>query len=354
MHSLFWSVTTSMLRALPPEIAHDVAIWGLRRRLVPTWGLSLANGAVQSDLQADCRGVGILRHPIGLAAGFDKQAQCVSALERCGFAAIEVGTVTPLAQPGNPKPRLFRQKQVLSLVNRFGFNSVGIEAFLANLQRCRLPRESTVPVWINLGKNKETSPSHAIDDYENLMLAADGLNLPITVNLSSPNTPGLRDLASPEFIARLAKKCPSPQRLWLKFDPDMDKAALQSLVSAVASQGLAGVILSNTHRVEQPEPGGQSGHALTFLATRSLEWAYEVHRGALPMIASGGIFTGLDVFHRLQRGADFVQIYTSFVYEGPPVIARLLRELRQVMTQYGYKNVGELQQSAREHGKGIL
>jgi dihydroorotate dehydrogenase len=105
--------------------------------------------------------------------------------------------------------------------------------------------------------------------------------------------------------------------------------------------------------VEQPEPGGQSGHALTFLATRSLEWAYEVHKGSLPMIASGGIFTGLDVFHRLQRGADFVQIYTAFVYEGPLVIKRLLQELRLVMAQYGFKSVRELHESARDQRKGI-
>ncbi len=353
MQSLFWSVMTAMLRALPPEIAHDLAIWGLRHGMVPKWGLDPVSIEPQGELQAHCRGVGILRHPIGLAAGFDKQAQCVKALEQCGFAAIEVGTVTPLAQPGNPKPRLFRQRKAMSLVNRFGFNSVGMDTFLQNLQSASLRQESTVPLWINLGKNKDTSPSHAINDYEKLMLAADSLNLPITVNLSSPNTPGLRELASPEFIATLAKRCPSPQRLWLKFDPDMEKRSLQSLVETVASQGLAGVILSNTHRVEQPEPGGQSGHALTFLATRSLEWAYEVHKGSLPMIASGGIFTGLDVFHRLQRGADFVQIYTAFVYEGPLVIKRLLQELRLVMAQYGFKSVRELHESARDQRKGI-
>jgi len=330
------------LRLLPPEAAHDLAIAFLKGGLATpfkTPELSMA-----SALPTRVAGIGSLPHPIALAAGFDKQALAVSGLAQLGFSAVELGTVTPLAQSGNPKPRLFRVKDAHAVINRFGFNSQGMGAFADNLKafdRRDLPQ---VKIGVNVGKNKQTPDESAAKDFLIQLRQFAPVADYLVVNLSSPNTPGLRGLAQPAFVAELSQNL-DPQitgKVWIKFDPDSPKRDFQAVVESVEKNGFAGVVLTNTHRVEWPEAGGLSGAPLAVASTQRLEWAYEVLQGRLPMIASGGVMSGIDVFQKLARGASLVQVYTAMIYRGPWVVLKLLRELDAEMRLRGFKSVQEV------------
>ncbi len=335
---LFAYLGTGLLRLFPAELAHELGMWALERGV-----LNILPEPYLAPLPVGMRtvipGVGELDHPIGLAAGFDKNARCPQAFARMGFSFIEVGTVTPKGQPGNPKPRLFRQSEQHALINRMGFNGDGSEAVAARIRSYKWPKER-VPLGINCGKNKDTPADLAIDDYLRVITAFDELASYFVVNISSPNTPGLRDLATPEFIESLAYEVGSKApKIWIKLDPDMERPYFQKMIAAITKQGFRGVILTNTHRVVYPEVGGQSGHPLMALSTACLEWAYAEHRGTLPMIASGGIFSGADVYAKLIRGAAAVQIYAALVYQGPWVVQRLLRELAAELKLRGFSHV---------------
>jgi len=321
---------TRVLRAMPAEFAHNIAMTGLERGWVDLLPCPRLEDYV-SGLRMRVAGVGELSHPIGLAAGMDKDARAVSAFSKLGFSFYECGTVTPQPQPGNPKPRMFRQPDQLGLVNRMGFNSRGAQAVARRLKRLNWSHHS-MPLGINIGKNKLTAEHNASDDYvqafEQLVMFAKY----VVINISSPNTEGLRSLASHDFLSLLAERLSGHlHKLWIKLDPDMDKRSFQNAIEAIISCGFQGVVLTNTHKVNKPEWGGQSGHPLASLACSRLEWAYEVHRGELPMIASGGILSGNDVLQRVLRGASAVQIYTALVYRGPWAVAELLTELMEEM-----------------------
>lgn len=328
-------IGTACLRLLPAETAHDVGMWLLARGLLDKLPAPPI-AALSAGLKVQIPGIGELPHPIGLAAGFDKNARCPAAFAQMGFSFLEVGTVTPRPQPGNPRPRLFRQPEQKAIINRMGFNSDGAVTVAQRLRAYAWDHER-VPLGVNCGKNKDTSPDQAIADYLQVITSFKELARYFVVNISSPNTPGLRDLATPSFVRGLADELGSLlPRIWIKIDPDMARAEFQDLVHAIADRGFQGIIVSNTHRVEWPQAGGQSGHPLMAPATACLEWAYEVHRGLLPMIASGGILSGVDVFHKLARGATAVQIYTALVYRGPWVVARLLVELAEELKLRGF------------------
>ncbi len=332
---------TAMLRLLPAETAHDLGMNLLAHGLLehlPTPFIEPLTAGMGVDLP----GIGSLAHPIGLAAGFDKHCRVPSAFARMGFSMLEIGTVTPQAQPGNPKPRLFRQPEQLALVNRMGFNSDGAATVADRLRRLNW-RHDLVPLGINCGKNKNTPNERAIDDYLQVMAAFSDLAHYFVVNISSPNTPGLRELATPTFIQCLADEIGSLlPKVWVKLDPDMNRSEFQAMIEAIAERGFRGIIVSNTHRVVQPEAGGQSGHPLMALSTACLEWAYEVHRGALPMIATGGVLSGADIFQKMVRGASAVQIYTALVYRGPWVVQQLLVELAAELKLRGISHVQDI------------
>lgn len=311
-------------------------MWMLERGLLDTLPAPPFE-ALSTGLRVTLPGIGELPHPLGLAAGFDKNARCPMAFARMGFAFLEIGTVTPRPQPGNPRPRLFRYPEQRALVNRMGFNSDGSLTVADRLRRQKWDHER-VPLGVNCGKNKDTPPAGATADYLQVIASFKDLARYFVINISSPNTPGLRDLATPSFVHGLADELAGMlPRVWVKIDPDMGRRELQDLVHAIADRGFQGIIISNTHRVEAPEAGGQSGHPLMAPSTACLEWAYEVHRGLLPMIATGGVLSGVDVFHKLARGATAVQIYTALVYRGPWVVARLLVELAEELRLRGFK-----------------
>lgn len=342
--ALFARWGTALLRLLPAEAAHDVGMWMLERDLIDFLPLPSLSPLLDG-MDAQVPGVGDLAHPIGLAAGFDKNARAPKGFSRMGLSFLELGTITPRPQSGNPKPRLFRLEDQDGLINRMGFNSHGAERVRSRLEKLAWNHDP-VPLGINLGKNKDTSEDAAIEDYSHGLEVFAPYARYFVINVSSPNTEGLRGLANEHFLKELAFRHKKDLgKIWVKLDPDMPKKTFQSLVQALAEAGFQGLVLTNTHRVEQPEKGGMSGHPIALQANACLEWAYEVTRGSLPLIASGGILSGQDVYQRIARGASAVQIYTSLVYRGPLAVFMMLQELRNEMDLRGVKFLSDVKGS---------
>lgn len=352
-----WCVYTVMLEfvarfmrsMLPAEPAHHMALWALQQRSVRSW---LRPPYMQQDLSVEVPGgIGRVKHPIGLAAGFDKDGVAISGLMQCGFSCIEIGTVTPQPQLGHPRPRMFRLKERQELVNCMGFPSRGAEDVAQRLQQWKKLQD--YPIGVNVGKNKETSLERATDDYLWLIQRFQDLAQYFVVNVSSPNTEKLRKLADPLFLRILQEKICDVQsglvsKVWIKLDPDSDRRSFQKTMEAIVQCSYAGVILTNTHAVRQPYLGGLSGHSLRSLSLQRLQWAREVHQGQLGMIACGGISTGLDVLESLRCGASMVQIYTAFVYRGPAAVSKILYELSCEIQQIGAKSLCEVITAMRE------
>lgn len=329
---------TALLRILPPEAAHDVGMALLERGMMDKLPAPSLEPLV-AGLRTRIPGIGELPHPFGLAAGFDKNCRAPGAFARMGFSFVELGTITPRPQPGNPKPRLFRLPDERAIINRMGFNSDGAATVASRLKVLKWDHER-VPLGINCGKNKDTPVERAMSDFLQIVETFKDLARYFVINISSPNTPGLRELATPLFIGGLADELGSAlPKTWIKLDPDMDRRYFQDLIEVIAEHGFQGVILSNTHRVAYPQIGGQSGHPLMCPSTTCLEWAHAVHGGSLPMIGVGGVLSGVDAFHKLARGALAVQIYTALVYRGPWVVARLLMELAAELSLRGFATV---------------
>ncbi len=332
MHPFLATAAQRALRRLDPERAHRIALSALamadRLRLTP---------GIRRDPRLARRVMGLdFPTPIGLAAGFDKDAAATPAYGALGFGFVEIGTVTPRPQPGNPAPRLFRLEADRAVINRMGFNNRGIEACVARLraQRARIG----VPVGLNVGINKDGADPER--DYPALVEAAAGVADYVVINVSSPNTPGLRDLQTEARLAAIldavGARMPAATRLLVKLAPDLADAAIGNLVRVVGASCATGVIVSNT-TVARPlglrgphagEAGGLSGPPLAARAMAMLDLAVASRgSGALVIIACGGIATGRDVARRLDAGADLVQLYTSFAYNGPSLLPRLARAL---------------------------
>ncbi|PAA90406.1 hypothetical protein BOX15_Mlig021059g1, partial [Macrostomum lignano] len=350
----------SVHRLLDPETAHRLAIWGLAR--APSWLLTstATQAAPQLSIKAFNRD---FPHPVGLAAGFDKDAQAVDSLFRLGFSFVEVGSVTPLPQPGNPKPRVFRLSADSAIINRYGFNSCGHEQALVNL------RSASASGWVgvNLGANK--SSSDPAGDYalgaRKFASTADYL----VINVSSPNTPGVRDLQRRQKLQNLlagvlaaadeavkldgwkGKRGVGRPPVLLKISPDCSDQELADICAVAESVGADGLIISNT-TVSRPsslsassdltgQAGGLSGQPLAVLANRAISSAYRLTGGRMPIIGVGGLCSGADALEKLESGACLLQLYTALVYEGPPVVNRINRELEALLKAKGYRSVAD-------------
>ena len=259
------------------------------------------------------------RSPVGIAGGFDKNATMMPFLAALGFGFIEVGTVTLKPQPGNPKPRLFRRPQDKALVNRMGFNNDGADAIASRLRAW----ESTVPVFVNVGKNRDVPLEGAVGAYVECYRRVAPHADAAVLNLSSPNTPGLRDLQRPEHLEALLNGVRSVKAgpVLVKIAPDLDDAQIAEICD-VCQKLADGMICTNTTAVEG---GGLSGAPLLEKSTSVLRKVRERVGPAYPLVGVGGIFTADDVRAKIAAGADLVQIYTSFVYEGPMIAKRLSR-----------------------------
>lgn len=337
---------TKLLHLLPAEVAHHLSINMLRYFPVKNM---IADIDVQ-DLTQDYWGLKF-SHPLGLAAGFDKHAEVFDKLGQLGFSFVEIGSITPRPQPGNPKPRLFRLDEYQAIINRYGFNSKGMEFAAQSLNK--YPR--TCVMGINLGKNKETQ--NPIDDF---LLGAEKLidhASYFTINISSPNTPGLRDLQTPEAllpiiegIQDIIRKKSTATPLLVKVSPDMTESQESALFEFLLDCAVDGIIIANTTTQREgvqasqyaAEAGGLSGPPIRSRSTAMLRRAYQRAQGKIILIGCGGISSGYDAYEKLCAGANLLQIYTAFVYQGPQVIRRILLELKSLLAKAGVNHIREI------------
>ena len=329
----------AVLRRFDPETAHGLAITALKSVPLP------APRADDPILATQIAGLS-LSNPIGLAAGLDKNGEALHGLSRLGFGFVECGSVTPLPQAGNPKPRLFRLSQDRAIINRMGFNNAGLEAFADHLSR----RPDAV-VGANLGANKDTEDRAA--DYVTGLKRLAGLSDYFTINISSPNTPGLRALqgreALDDLLGRIAEARTTPAPVFLKIAPDLTPAEIAMIVEAALAHGIDALIVSNT-TLDRPdsltspdrgEAGGLSGAPLRGKALAALRDAAEAAEGRLPLIGVGGIGSGQDVWERLRAGASAIQIYSALIYDGPGLVGRIKRDLAARLRAEGFSSVAE-------------
>lgn len=336
---------TALLRQMDAERAHEMAIAGLRY---------LPLGVPKDDpILRTCVAGLDLPNPVGLAAGLDKNAVAIRGLGGLGFGFVECGSVTPRPQSGNPRPRLFRLEEDRAVINRMGFNNDGLDAFADRLAH----RPPGVVVGANLGANKDADDR--IADYETGLRRLGGLADYLTVNVSSPNTPGLRGLQTVEalepLLARIQGARPTDRPVFLKIAPDLSDADIGRIVEASLQYRLDGLIVSNTtldrpetlRSVRATEAGGLSGAPLKDLARRTLTAAAEAADGRLPLIAVGGIADGGETYARIRAGASAVQLYSALVFEGPGLVRRIKADLVARLKADGFSTVGEAVGTAR-------
>ena len=347
------------LRRLDAEQAHRLAVAALRSGLVAA---AYPPGRDDPALAMTLWGQ-TFSTPVGLAAGFDKNAEAVDPALKLGFGFVEIGAVTPKPQPGNPRPRLFRLENDRAVINRFGFNSDGLAAVVQRLAR-RSPRPGvgrSGVVGVNLGKNKESADAAA--DYG---AVAEGLTPYVdylAINVSSPNTPGLRRLQDAAAVANIigatragrdralksASGTTASPPILLKLAPDLDWTELRDIVAAARAENIDGLIISNTTTARPPslvspardETGGLSGAPLFEPSTRMLRKAYEFSEGRLPLIGVGGIFSGADAYAKIRAGASLVQIYSGLVFQGPGLVGRIKRELAVFLKRDGFSRLAD-------------
>jgi dihydroorotate dehydrogenase len=330
------------LQVLAAEDAHGVTIAALRAGLGPR-----ASAAVEPILATELAGLR-LPSPIGLAAGFDKNAEVAGAMLAAGFGFVECGTVTPLPQAGNPRPRLFRLTEDRAVINRMGFNNKGLETFAH-----RLARRPRGVVGANVGANKDSADR--IGDYVKGLIRLAGLADYFTVNVSSPNTPGLRALQTGEALAELlgrigeARPVLAGAPVFLKVAPDLEAADVEAISDAVAAHGIAGVIVSNTTLDRPPglasrhrsEAGGLSGAPLMAPATRVLAEFRQAARGRFGLIGVGGVASGADAYAKIRAGAGAVQLYSALVFQGPSLVTGMARDLAARLRADGFASIAE-------------
>lgn len=309
-------------------------------------------------------------NPVGLAAGFDKNAQWFNQLARLGFGSIEVGTITRLAQPGNPKPRLFRLSADRALINRMGFNNDGAQAVADRLKHTRI----SPILGINIGLTKVTPLDLASDDYRGSFELLFPYAAYFTVNVSSPNTPGLRSLQDREPLSRLlhslrelndqlaSQHQQSPRPILLKIAPDLTNAALDDVLAMASEQRIAGLIATNTTisreglttpraTIESIGNGGLSGRPLTERSRQVVRYLYEQSQGTMPIVGVGGLMNGDDVCEMMRSGASLVQTYTGFIYGGPRFVHNVLKTLQKRLDEAGVDSISQIVGTATAIGR---
>ncbi|WDF70833.1 quinone-dependent dihydroorotate dehydrogenase [Sphingobacterium oryzagri] len=329
--------------SMNPEMAHHQVTGGLRK-FNKIWGAKTLLKSIYAveDKRLEREVFGLkFKNPVGLAAGFDKNAEYIEEMAGLGFGFIEIGTVTPRPQPGNDKPRMFRLVQDAGLINRMGFNNQGADVAAARLQQ--LTDRKNLIIGGNIGKNKLTPNEEAVNDYIYCFNALfDGVDY-FVVNVSSPNTPGLRDLQEKEPLKHIlhtlqqlniSKAVQKP--ILLKIAPDLTNSQLDDIVEIVTETQIAGVIATNTTIARdglQSEPtlvkemGGVSGKPLTKRSTEVIRYLSKKSNGSFPIIGVGGIHSGQDALDKIAAGASLVQLYTGFIYEGPALVSQICKTL---------------------------
>ncbi len=336
---MLYSIARSALFKLDPELAHDVALKSLKKlescHLAGVFGQKVLKPRTLLGLSFD--------NAVGLAAGLDKNGEYIDALAAMGFGFIEVGTVTARPQPGNPKPRMFRLPARDALINRLGFNNQGLDAFLVNVARAKYKGV----LGLNIGKNFDTPNHNAVDDYVTCLRGVFPHASYVTVNVSSPNTKGLRDLQAAAQLEQLLAALKAEQQtlakqhrrqvpLLLKIAPDLNLAAIRDVAALLLQYGFEGAIATNTTVSRDAvtglkhatEAGGLSGRPLFSPSTEILRELVKQLKGNIPVIGVGGIMSADDAQQKINAGASLVQIYTGFIYRGPQLVADCARQIQ--------------------------
>jgi dihydroorotate dehydrogenase len=337
----FFPLAGPLLRLIDPETAHRLTLYALRLGLAPGGPPSDAPELAVSALGLD------FSNPVGLAAGFDKNAEVPDAMLRLGFGFVEIGSVTPQPQVGNPRPRLFRLPEDRAVINRNGFNNDGLDVVERRLSARR--RGGPGIVGANVGANKDS-----IDRAQDYVIGVERL-VPLadymTINISSPNTPGLRDLQGRDELNDLlsrVKALGGKRPVVLKIAPDLDAEGKEIIAEAALSHAIDGLIISNTTTARpnlagrhRAQAGGLSGAPLFAASTAVLADMYTLTGGDITLIGAGGISTGADAYAKIRAGATLVQLYTALVYQGPGLVGKIKAELVELLRRDGFSQIGE-------------
>lgn len=360
--SLYSLIVRPLLFRLPAETAHHFALSSLSVALRSSPICAAAKRRYQTTPFGNLKRFGVsFSNPVGLAAGFDKNGEAADALSALGFGFIEVGTVTSEAQPGNPRPRIFRLTRDRALINRLGFNNCGARQLVKNI---RAHRPDCV-LGINIGKSRSVPVDQAIPDYLETLKIVHEVADYIAVNVSSPNTPHLRELQQPEMLSQLLNALQERNReladqyslassrpLLLKIAPDLNDDELKPIVEVAQQKGISGIIATNTsvsraglrtapERIAAIGDGGLSGAPLRDRSNEVIRKIYLLTKGTLPIIGVGGVFTAEDAWEKICSGASLIQLYTGFIYEGPSVARNINEGLRQILSKEGFVSLDE-------------
>ena len=332
-----------IIKFFPPELAHNLAI---------KFFSNFKKEITSDDPMLNTKVCNLqFTNPIGLAAGFDKNGEACEGLICLGFGFVEIGTITINPQYGNKKPRIFRLLEDKAIINRLGFNNVGAEKVLENIQNSDIVNSSSL-LGINLGKNLDSK--HPFEDYVKLLRIFNKKASYITLNISSPNTPDLRKLEQKDNLDKLVKKISSFKRknsinvpVFIKIDPDLSRNELGDIADIILSSSIEGVIISNTsiHRSSDlinknaNQKGGISGLPIKTKSNQLLKDFYILTNGKIPLIGVGGISTGKDAYERILNGASLIQLYTALVYKGPSVVNNIKEELIYLLKKDNYKSI---------------
>jgi|TARA_B110000881_G_C18556651_1_gene507329 dihydroorotate dehydrogenase len=341
-----FSILRPYIFSLDPEVAHELAIKSLKFNFIPE---SFFQVPGEDILETNFLGIKF-KNPIGLAAGFDKSAEVYNSLYKFGFGFVEVGTITPRKQLGNPKPRMFRLEKDKALINRLGFNNDGLDIISKRIS-------SNVPngiLGINIGPNKDTK--NKINDFSTCLLELHSKAHYITINISSPNTEGLRDFHEKDSLSKLLdnivklkknKKIKKP--LFLKISPDIGEKDIEQINELIFKYHINGIILSNTtdsnrnklEDTKKNEKGGLSGLPLRDLSTKIIRKFYQLTKGRIPIIGVGGVDSGESAFEKISAGANAVQLYTGMIYNGPGIVKKIKKELIDILKKEKIKNIDQ-------------
>lgn len=343
------SIIFKIVKNFPPEISHNITLKLLK--YYSNYGKKFEHPSLSQHI------FGLdFSNPIGMAAGFDKNADVIDSLFGFGFGFVEVGTVTPQPQFGNDKPRIFRLKEDSAIINHLGFNNKGSKYVEKKLKKLNLNPLSNRIVGINISKNKETK--NYLNDYNYCLEKLGPLAHYVVINISSPNTPGLRDLQNRGQIEKLVQSIKDKKNniislnntpIFFKIAPDMDEEQIRDIALMSLANNIDGLIISNS-TIDRPktlnsnfkdEIGGLSGQPLFLKSTLMLKKMYLLTNGQIPLIGVGGISNALECYKKIKAGASLVQLYTSLTYQGPQIINSILKELVNILKTDGYKNIKE-------------
>lgn len=356
-----YRIIRPLLFCLPPESAHNLAMASLTSTLKSRAVRAFVERRTRTEAFPRLNRFGLeFTNPLGLAAGFDKNGSAAQALSALGFGFIEVGSVTSEAQPGNPKPRLFRLPRDQALINRLGFNNRGAKQLAENIHRHR----PDCLLGVNIGKSRKVAIEDSIPDYLASFNAVYDIADYLAVNVSSPNTPNLRQLQRADLLEDLLRslqkrnselaesRSKTAKPLLLKIAPDLDESEIESIIEVALRANVSGIIATNTtvrrdglrtsaSQVERCGGGGLSGAPLRGRSNQVISFIYRLTRGRLPIIGVGGIFSAEDAWDKISSGASLIQLYTGFVYEGPCVARRINQGLSEILRSEGLNSVDE-------------